>query len=204
MATNRLDGGAELPDDGFRPRPAATVILIRGGAEKLELLLVRRNPQARLLGGVWVFPGGSLIPEDGEGQDGLMAAARRELTEETGISLNPTDQLVAFMRWITPETVRPRFDAWFYLAVADASAVTNVDGEEIVDAVWIAPGEALTRSPEESWSLAFPTVQQLRQLAKFRSAEELIAHARGLEEVKPVQPRRVGDRILLPGDAGYD
>src|SRR5206468_3447410 len=38
------------------PRPAASVIVLRGGAETLEVLLVRRTPAARFMGGVWVFP----------------------------------------------------------------------------------------------------------------------------------------------------
>ena len=46
------------------PRPAATVILVRGDATGLEVLLVQRNPAARLMGGVWVFPGGSVEPHE--------------------------------------------------------------------------------------------------------------------------------------------
>jgi 8-oxo-dGTP pyrophosphatase MutT (NUDIX family) len=178
------------------------VILVRGGAEKLELLLVERSPDALFLGGAWVFPGGALIPEDGEGQEGLMTAARRELAEETGIRLKATDELVPLMRWIAPETVKTRFDAWFYIAVADENMVAKVDGEEIVDAIWITPEEALTRQSEGSLLLVFPTVEQLRQLARFATAEDLIAHARG-REVRAVEPRIIGNRILLPGDAGY-
>ena len=41
------------------PRQAATVIVLRGGAERLEVLLVQRTPKARFMGGAWVFPGGS-------------------------------------------------------------------------------------------------------------------------------------------------
>ena len=40
------------------------MILLRGGAERLEVLLVRRNPQARFMGGAWVFPGGAV--DEGE------------------------------------------------------------------------------------------------------------------------------------------
>src|ERR1051325_9925494 len=42
------------------PRPAATVIVLRGGDERLEVLLVQRNPGARFMPGAWVFPGGAL------------------------------------------------------------------------------------------------------------------------------------------------
>jgi 8-oxo-dGTP pyrophosphatase MutT (NUDIX family) len=186
------------------PRPAATVILLRDAPQpgQFELLLVERNPRARFMGGAWVFPGGALSLEDGDGQLGLMRAARRELAEEAGIVLPSTTELVAFDRWITPEGARTRFDTWFYLALADEQAVAKVDGEEIVDAIWIAPARALVRESEGSLLLAFPTIEQLKQLSAFTSAAGLLADARG-REVEPVRPRMVGDRILLPGDPGY-
>src|ERR1700757_3018739 len=46
------------------PRLAATVILLRGGDDTLEILLAQRNPQSRFMGGAWVFPGGAVNPED--------------------------------------------------------------------------------------------------------------------------------------------
>src|SRR5215208_2214603 len=76
------------------PRPAATVILLRGGAERLEVLLVRRNPDARFMGGVWVFPGGAL-----DGAEDHRAAAVRELHEEAGVRMADPEALVAFSRW---------------------------------------------------------------------------------------------------------
>src|SRR5450759_2397420 len=98
------------------PRPAATVILLRGDAEALELLLVQRNPEARFMGGAWVFPGGAVDRHEGEGQGALRAAAVREVHEEAGIRLPAVDELVPFSRWITPAQVKIRFDTWFYLA----------------------------------------------------------------------------------------
>ena len=64
------------------PRPAATVILLRGGDEQLEVLLVKRTPRARFLGGVWVFPGGAVNAGEGDGEEAYRAAAIRELREE--------------------------------------------------------------------------------------------------------------------------
>jgi glyoxylase-like metal-dependent hydrolase (beta-lactamase superfamily II)/8-oxo-dGTP pyrophosphatase MutT (NUDIX family) len=43
------------------PRPAATLILLRQG---LEVLMLQRVQTAAFLGGAYVFPGGSLDPED--------------------------------------------------------------------------------------------------------------------------------------------
>ncbi len=64
------------------PRQAATVILLRGGAQKLEVLLVKRTEQAKFMGGVWVFPGGAVDEDDppstGAGSVGPHRAAARE------------------------------------------------------------------------------------------------------------------------------
>src|SRR5581483_5600003 len=78
------------------PRAAATVILLRGGGEGLEVLLVRRNPDSRFMGGAWVFPGGAVDRGEGEGQPALRAAALRELHEEARIQLSDPQQLVPF------------------------------------------------------------------------------------------------------------
>jgi 8-oxo-dGTP pyrophosphatase MutT (NUDIX family) len=188
------------------PRPAATVILLRGGGEALEVLLVRRNPQARFMGGAWVFPGGSVNPDEGAGQQALRGAAIRELAEEASVTLSDPGQLVPFARWITPAQVKIRFDTWFYLAPAPADAHPVVDGDEIVDARWYRPSAALEAGESGELFLVFPTIKQLEQLAGFDSADALIEHARR-REVLPVQPHVLlsGEtaRIVLPGEPGY-
>jgi len=98
------------------PRQAATVILLRGGGEQLEVLLVRRTPQARFMGGVWVFPGGAVDAHEGDGDEAHRVAAIRELREEAAITLDDPGALVKFSRWITPAEVRIRFDTHFFLA----------------------------------------------------------------------------------------
>jgi 8-oxo-dGTP pyrophosphatase MutT (NUDIX family) len=207
MVTNQPEPGAQLQDgEASAPRPAATVILLRGGAERLELLLVRRNPKARFMGGAWVFPGGSVDTADGEGEVGLRAAAARELSEETGIDLPAGTELVAFARWITPETMTTRYDTWFYLACAPAGSEPKIDGAEIVDAIWVTPARALEQQAAGELSMVFPTIKQLQQLAAFESARALLSHARG-RPVETVQPLVMGSgesaRIPLPDDPGY-
>src|SRR6478672_3631232 len=85
------------------PRQAASIILLRGGGDGLELLLVKRTPKARFMGGVWVFPGGAVDAGEGDGDAAHRAAAIRELAEEAQITLADTDALVKFSRWITPK-----------------------------------------------------------------------------------------------------
>src|ERR1700677_282725 len=70
--------------DATAPRQAATVIVLRGGAQTLEVLLVKRTEKARFMGGVWVFPGGAVDESDpsSRGESAHRAAAARELSEE--------------------------------------------------------------------------------------------------------------------------
>jgi 8-oxo-dGTP pyrophosphatase MutT (NUDIX family) len=200
--------GAELNSGPpTTPRPAATVIVLRGGADDLEVLLVKRNPEARFMGGAWVFPGGAVDRQEGEGDEGLRAAALRELREEAGITLADASELVPFSRWITPAQVKTRFDAWFYLAPLPSGAEPIIDGNEVVDVRWYEPETALEAGRQGELLLVFPTIKHLEQLSRFSSADELLAHARG-KEVRPVQPRVLisGEtaRIVLPGEPDYD
>lgn len=102
-----------------QPRPAATVVLLRDGQERLEVLLVRRHDNVAFMGGAHVFPGGRVestdtlpdtaidpaldasiarMPDDPLPLAiGFHVAAMRELFEEAGILLarDVTGTLVA-------------------------------------------------------------------------------------------------------------
>jgi 8-oxo-dGTP pyrophosphatase MutT (NUDIX family) len=190
------------------PRLAATVIMLRGGTQTLEVLLAKRTPAARFMGGVWVFPGGSVSAEDGDGESGLRAAAVREVAEEVGVAFPADTELVAFSNWITPEEVSIRFDTWFFVAAAPPGVEPEVDGSEIVEARWFEPQLALSAADRDELLLVVPTIKHLERLSRFRSMDELLRHARG-QTVERVQPRvRDGEgevaRIVLPGEPGYD
>jgi 8-oxo-dGTP pyrophosphatase MutT (NUDIX family) len=189
------------------PRPAATVIVLRGGASRLEVLLVERNPESRFMGGAWVFPGGAVQRSEGEGEVALRSAAVRELEEEAGIKLAGADELIPFSRWITPAQVKIRFDTWFYLAPLPEGASPRVDGHEVISARWYEPAEALRAAGRGELLLVFPTIKHLEQLALFACADDLLAYARN-REIRPVQPHVIGSgehaRVVLPGEPGYD
>ena len=189
------------------PRPAATVILLRGGDTTLEVLLVKRNPAMKFMGGAWVFPGGAVDNAEGEDDAAHRAAALRELEEEAGVGLGDPRGLVPFSRWITPAQVKKRFDTWFYLAPAPADVAPTCDGEECVDLGWFTPHGALTAHRSGEIMLVFPTIKTLEQLGGFATAEALLDHARGTE-VRPIEPRVLvsGEtaRVVLPGEPGYD
>jgi 8-oxo-dGTP pyrophosphatase MutT (NUDIX family) len=195
------------------------VILLRRGGEHqdraLEVLLGRRNLEARFMPGVWVFPGGAVDDEDFEaaGDDSLDAEERahracgvREVAEEVGITVAAED-LRPWSRWITPEQVKIRFDTRFYLALAPAHSPPQPDGEETVDARWFEPREALDMHRAGEIKLVFPTIKHLESLLPYETSEAALAAVTDLPPV-PVLPKVVGEgddlRILLPGEEGFD
>ena len=196
------------PGEPTTPRQAASVILLRGGGEGMEILLVKRNPAAHFMGGAWVFPGGALDRDEPVGEDDSAhrAAALRELEEEASVSLAGPEQLVPFSRWITPAEVKTRFDTHFFLAPAPDDADPQPDGAETVDSGWFSPRSALDAHRGGEIMLVFPTIKHLEQLARFDTANELLGYARG-RKVEPVQPKVLvsGEtaRIVLPGEPGY-
>ncbi|HTZ86845.1 MAG TPA: NUDIX hydrolase [Solirubrobacteraceae bacterium] len=194
------------PGPVTKPRQAATVILMRGEDERLEVLLVRRTPKARFMGGVWVFPGGAVDAQEGDGDQSHRAAAIRELREEAAISLEDPDALVKFSRWITPAQVKIRFDTHFFLAPLPPGQEPEVDGEEVIDLGWFTPQQALDAHRAGELALVFPTIKHLEQLSGFVSVHALLEHARG-RDVQPVEPKVLLEgevaRVLLPGDPGY-
>ncbi|HLM86325.1 MAG TPA: NUDIX hydrolase [Solirubrobacteraceae bacterium] len=199
-------GEAYNPGPPTQPRQAASVILLRGGAEELEVLLVRRTPKARFMGGVWVFPGGAVDTGEGDGDEAHRVAAVRELREEADIALEDPGALVKFSRWITPAQVQIRYDTHFFLALLPQGQEPRVDGEECVDLGWFSPPAALNAHAAKEIELVFPTIKHLEQLGEFSSVESLMAYASG-RVVQPVEPRVLLEgevaRILLPGEPGY-
>jgi 8-oxo-dGTP pyrophosphatase MutT (NUDIX family) len=207
-ASERPGPGEELnAGPPVHPRQAASVILLRGGGEDLEVLLVKRTPEARFMGGVWVFPGGAVDAEEGDGDSAHRLAAVRELHEEASVELAGPEELVKFSRWITPAMVQIRFDTHFFLATLPDGQEPAVDGEECVEDGWFSPQGALDAYERGEILLVFPTIKHLEQLREFPSVDALLEHARG-KDVLPVEPRVVMEgevaRILLPGEEGYE
>jgi 8-oxo-dGTP pyrophosphatase MutT (NUDIX family) len=213
--------GEEInPGAPTQPRQAASVIVLRDGDDGLEVLLLRRNPAAKFMGGAWVFPGGAVDAGDvAEGDEGAArlagepgvdashrSAAVREVEEEAGLRLPDPAALVKFSRWITPPQIAIRFDTHFFLAPAPPGQEPRADEHEMVELGWRTPAGALDAQRRGELELVFPTIKQLEQLARFRSASELLDWAAG-REVIAVEPhvRITGEtaRVVLPGEPGY-
>lgn len=134
-------------------RPASTVVLWREGRSGPEVLMGQRGEAAAFMPSKFVFPGGrvdpedhpsarqgfltpdcvrrlaQLVPEDAPQPGAIVAAALRELTEETGLNLAAMDRpsLRFVFRAITPPGRSRRFDARFLLAHAEG---LEGDGED--------------------------------------------------------------------------
>jgi 8-oxo-dGTP pyrophosphatase MutT (NUDIX family) len=207
MTGRRPGPVGEPPVEGqiVTPRPSASLLLLRGGDAALEVLLVRRTPKARFMGGFWVFPGGAVEPGDraATDEDGAhRAAAVRELAEEAAIEGVDPASLVGFSRWVTPETSGIRFDTRFYLAAAPVGAQPRVDGEECVDAGWFAPGAALDAYDRGDLPLVLPTLKHFEAILEFGSAAQLLV-ASERRDLEPIRPQVIDGRIVLPGEPGY-
>jgi 8-oxo-dGTP pyrophosphatase MutT (NUDIX family) len=191
---SRLSRWVESGKPGAKPVPAATVILVRDGEAGLEALMLRRNSKLAF-GGMWVFPGGRVEPEDREGLaagDDLEVARRaavREAKEEAGISVE-LDALVPFSHWTPPPIAPRRFVTWFFLAAAPPSDIV-IDGGEIHEQGWMRPADALRRRDAREIELVPPTWVTLHRLSSWNRVEQALAAARGRT------PERFETRIVV-------
>jgi 8-oxo-dGTP pyrophosphatase MutT (NUDIX family) len=126
----------------------------------------QRGAAAAFMPSKYVFPGGAVDPSDhadrlpltptcsarlaqhaaGVGAPALVGAAMRELSEETGLSFDPSGRMRFVFRAITPPGRSRRFDARFLLAPAehatgDTEAFSGAGGE-LSHLHWIALGQA--------------------------------------------------------------
>lgn len=116
-STTRLDG----------IRPACTVVLARDGADGLEVLLLRRDPQARFLGGFHVFPGGAIGPEDRDARSYGRVVGLDDASASERLAL-PADGL-SF--WVA--AVRETFEECGIVLAVDASGA-DLDTERVAHA----------------------------------------------------------------------
>ncbi len=208
---NRLARWAKRGKPGEAPVPAATVILLRDGAEGLETLMLRRNSKLAFVGGMWVFPGGRVDPEDREGlaPDDEVGHARlaavREAREEAGIEVDEAS-LVTLSHWTPPPITPKRFLTWFFLAPAPAAEVV-IDEGEIHDHQWMRPEDALRRRDAQEIELAPPTWVTLHELAQRATVGDALAAA-GAREPERFETHigisSSGPVALWFGDAGFE
>lgn len=199
----------------MEPRPAATVVVVRQADGGIEVLVERRSEGSRFAPGFVVFPGGLLEQGDdalalswfGDATAGLRACALRELYEETGLLLTASglrrepgrrsareirfdppepSALVNMARWVAPEFLEVRFDAWFFAVAAPKGLEVSADGVEIERVWWARPDEVLAASTRGEAPLMWPTLVTLEELADCSSVAEVLALR--IEQRRPPEP----------------
>ena len=197
--------------DNIEVRPASTVVLLRDTIDGLETLLLKRNKALVFAGGAWVFPGGSVDPEDFEAGDGSIAnatrvAAAREAHEESGLSPKLQD-MVLLSHWTTPVGEPRRFSTWIYAAPVADDVEVVIDGGEIHDSRWLSVRDAAAEHESGNLAMLPPTYFTLLGLLRYSSVAQMVAKERSspVPEVFPVFAN-AGDQVMVMfrGDAGYE
>ncbi|NLP83844.1 NUDIX hydrolase [Microbacterium sp. CFH 90308] len=188
---------------------AATVVMVRDGADGAEVLLIER-PDRGSFAGAWVFPGGKLEETDrrdaGEAEeDAARRAGVRETFEETGLVLDPAT-LVTLSCWDPPPRMPLRIRTWFFVAPAPGGPLA-LSADEAVAAEWIRPAEAIARHGRGELTLYPPTWVTLFELSVHSDAASLADAVRlaGVQRFETVARRGgEGPMLLWQDDAEYD
>lgn len=129
---------------------------------------------------------GILLATGGGAGTGLRAAreellrgrgALLPLLEREGLRL-ATDGLLYIAHWITPEPETRRYDTRFFLARLPAGAACELHGDELAEARWMRPAEAVEGFGRGDLRLLPPTAHTLRRLTGFASVDAVWAALR--------------------------
>jgi hypothetical protein len=80
---------------------------------------------------------------------------------------------IYFDHWVTPEIYSMRFDTRFYVAKLPSYQIPLTASEEVVDSLWVAPQDALSRINRHDFPLLPPTTTVLAELGRIRSWRDL-------------------------------
>ncbi len=154
-----IAGHLNLDGPPATPRPAATVLLVRGG-DPWELLMVHRPGGADFAPGAYVFPGGAVHDEDRAWPDEIVGAAVRETFEETGILLARRGDV--FAQKTDCDQVRSRVSG----GSTFADALRALDLEAAFDelamfARWVTPAQLRRRFDTRFYVARVPSGQDV-------------------------------------------
>jgi len=176
-------------------RPASTVVLLRDGADGLEVWLQQRSTALVFAGGMYAFPGGAVDDADADSDlqfdaaahaavwghssawsRTLVAAACRETSEEAGVDL-PASSLTPWARWITPIGSPRRFDAHFFVAPLPSGQSPRPLTGEVATGFWLVVTAAVERHLVGDLPMWPPTITTLGQLAPHADLAAVVAAA---------------------------
>jgi len=154
------DAAAERLGGDLEPAMAlaAHVAAIREAFEEVGVLLVDHAPEVDL--------------EDARSRLLADPGAFPAIAEALDLRLR-TDLLIPLSRWVTPSSMRRRFDARFFAAAFPAGAAVTLVGDEVSAQAWHRPLDALESMATGGLRMWLPTSTTLQQLAHARSIEDI-------------------------------
>lgn len=200
LAQKWFDAGSPTPV----PRLASTVILVRDGADGIEVFMQRRAATMAFAPKMVVFPGGRVDPADltadvsdevvnaaasgfgidAESARGVVAAAVREVEEESGVRLAAGD-LRLRARWITPAFEPRRYDTFFFAARLPDGQEAVGETSETTEDFWGSASSLLAEGEAGTLRLMPPTIVCLEEVAAFETVADFLADAPALDVVEP-------------------
>lgn len=179
--------------------PAASVLIVDDRPD-LHVLIGQRRPGSIFVGGMIVFPGGGVDPDDARATArrrvpaaqvpemdaaagaAFLHAAIREAEEEVGLDIagpGPVDhgEFPHVGHWITPHGSPRRYDTHFFLARYRGGVVVP-DGIELTDAWWERPRDTLRRIDEGDLEAITPTIAFLAALSEYRNVADAFSGSR--------------------------
>ena len=200
-------------------RPAATVLLLRDGADGLEVHLLRRTRGMPFAGGMTAYPGGGVDPRDGDtdvawagpppsvwagslgcderGARELVCAAVRETFEEAGVLLAGSPDGAGVVPDVSGEEWEAQRQALLTreLSLAELLAVRGLALRSDLlrpFAHWITPPVEPRRYDTKFFAAALPVGQEARHVSGEADEASWLTPAAALAEMA------AGTRPMLP------
>jgi glyoxylase-like metal-dependent hydrolase (beta-lactamase superfamily II)/8-oxo-dGTP pyrophosphatase MutT (NUDIX family) len=129
-----------------------------------------------------------------------------ELLESEDLYI-PAGELAYIGHWVTAPNRPRRFDTRFFVAVAPRGQEGRHDSGEMVDTLWITPGQALERGARREIELVYATETTLAELKPFATAAEALQYVRGKREIEEnravIALGKDGEKVFRRADPQY-
>lgn len=114
----------------------------------------------------------------------VLAAARREVFEETGLQLD-AQQLHPWANWVTPAGFPRRFDTYFFVAALRDEQEPRHQTTEAVISKWVRPDELFAALERGEVKMMRPTQRTLLDAMERGSIEQIISSKPVISSVHP-------------------
>ncbi|WP_120520625.1 NUDIX hydrolase [Arthrobacter celericrescens] len=205
------DGVPAVPE----ARLAASVVLLRDGADGPEVFVQHRVSTMDFAAGMVVFPGGRVDAVDGSGwafaddiarqhtqawrrcsigaddagtarhNAGRVLAAALREVEEEAGLVLDAGLLRPWANWVTPEDQPKRFDTYFYLAAPAPEDEARHQTTEAWQSLWMPVRAILEGEAAGALKLMPPTLVLLEELLRLGSTGAALAVVRDIVPVRP-------------------